>query len=566
MERSLKAFVSYRRHDTFMQPEIGGKPNFAFIDKLSEALSVAGFTNVFIDKTAVKAGDHYESQIHRAIADCDLFVAVIGGSWLDILHEKVAAGERDILVREIRAALKQEKEIVPLLIDGADMPKPSDLPEQIRSFHYANGVSIESSASAQTIAAKLTDRSREVAYTRKLGSRWKRAYIVFAFFAYYFCAIQPHIIGVWEFGLQPWVGMAKVWSGFYIWPIFFLPFALVALYRPLTVIIESAANAARFRDVLTYLTPLVLGTLISLLAVAIEVLGPVEVPWSIHPALPGCPYASTASGDLAILSSYDQAPDVPGAVGPLHARYSNEFWLKDKCWPNVFYYLTVPVYQNTTNAGYLDERAKVQRVFMSVLRNEFGAPYSGSFFPYVLSFTILIWLGCTGVIMSVFYVTVQIRRPSDDAVLRLPSEDAYLCLTYSFVTLMVWVPFRMNTIYFKNLYFCETLEKGCKVDPVLYLNDWVLGTMLLIGYVFLTVGLLVKYHRLVLGLLSAATVATIILGAFAVFRFSADIAQLTDLWQFYVGISIPSIVVMLALWYQFDPSVVHFNDFKKEID
>jgi hypothetical protein len=168
--------------------------------------------------------------------------------------------------------------------------------------------------------------------------------------------------------------------------------------------------------------------------------------------------------------------------------------------------------------------------------------------------------------MSVFYVTVQIRRPSDDAVLRLPSEDAYLCLTYSFVTLMVWVPFRMNTIYFKNLYFCETLEQGCKVNPVLYLNDWVLGTMLLIGYVFLTVGLLVKYHRLVLGLLSAAAVATIILGAFAVFRFSADIAQLTDLWQFYVGLSIPSIVIMVALWYQFDPSVVHFNDFKKEIE
>jgi hypothetical protein len=551
-----------------MQSETGGSElDFAFIDKLSRALLAAGFTSVFVDKTAVKPGDHYESRIHQAVADCDLFVAVVGRDWLSILREKIAAGDRDILVREIRSALKQEKEIVPLLIDGAVMPKPTDLPEQIRPFHYKNGVPIKSGDSVETIVAALTDSSRQVAEVRKLGSWWTRAYLIFAVFAYYFCAVQPHIIGVWEFGLQPWGGMAKVWSGFFIWPIFFLPFALVALYRPLTVLIESAANAARWKDVLTYLTPLVLGTVISLLAIAIEVRGPVEVPWSIHPALPGCPHASTtASPDLAILSSYDKAPDAtPGGVGPLHKRYSNEFWLKDKCWPNVFYYLTVPVYQNATNDGYLEERPKVQRAFMSVLSTKSGAPYSASFFPYVLSFAILIWLGCTGVIMSVFYVTVQIRRPSDDAVLRLPSEDAYLCLTYSFVTLMVWVPFRMNTIFFKNLYFCEALD-NCAVSATLYLNDWVLGVMLLIGYLFLTVGLLVKYRRLVLGFLGASAVATIVLGAFAVFRFSADIAQLTDLWQFYVGVSIPSIVIMLALWYQFDPSVVHFNDFKKEIE
>jgi TIR domain len=561
----MKAFISYRRNDAFMGTESGGRPDFAFIDKLASALTLAGFTEVFVDKTAVRTGDHFESRIHQAITDCDLLVAVIGRSWLAIMRDKIAARERDILVREIRAALKQEKEIAPLLVDGAVMPRPTDLPEQIRPLQEISGVAISSNASVEDIAAKLTHSSRQAADIRRLGSRWLRAYVIFAGFAYYCCALQPHLVGVWEFGSQPWGGMVKVWSGFYIWPIFFLPFALVSLYRPLTVLIESAANASRLKDRLTYLTPLILGTLISLLAIAIEVGGSFEVPWSIHPALPGCSHSSTtASSDWAILSSYDRAP-TPGEAGPLFERYGNEFWLKDKCWPNVFYYLTVPVYQNSTNPGYLAERPGVQRAFMSMLSTESGAPYSASFFPYVLSFAILAWLGCTGVIMSVFYVTVQIRRPGDDAVLRLPSEDAYLCLTYSFVTLMVWLPFRMNTIYFKNLYACETLE-NCVINPQLYLNDGVLGTMLLIGYAFLTVGLLVKYRRLVLGLLGAFAVATILFASFAVFRFSADIAPLTELWQFYVGVSIPSIVIMLALWYQFDPSVVHFNDFKKDIE
>ena len=149
-----------------MQPEIGG-PNFEFLAKLEEALKAAGFENVFVDRIAVEAGDHYESLIYRAIADCDLFVAVIGRNWLDILRAKTAAGEHDILAREIRAALDQEKLIVPLLIDGAIMPRLADLPEQIRYFHYSNGVPVKSSDGVEVITAKLKDRSRKVAQMRR---------------------------------------------------------------------------------------------------------------------------------------------------------------------------------------------------------------------------------------------------------------------------------------------------------------------------------------------------------------------------------------------------------------
>jgi hypothetical protein len=261
------------------------------------------------------------------------------------------------------------------------------------------------------------------------------------------------------------------------------------------------------------------------------------------------------------VNSYDAVP--PGGFGPSHQSYENEFWAKNKCWPDVFYYLTVPVSQYATNESYSRERPQVRQAFDSVLTDP-TVPYSNTFFAYLLSLAILMWLGCTGIIMAVFYVAVAIRRPDDDTVLQIPSEDAQLCLTYSFVNLTAWVPFRINTLYFKKLYLCDTLD-GCVLGLQFYLNDLVFCTMLAIGFVAISAGLLVKYKRRVLAFWGLLAVVTIALAAFAVFRFGANLAQVTASWQFYVAIAIPSIVIMLALWYQFDPSVVRFKDFKREI-
>ena len=122
--------------------------------------------------------------------------------------------------------------------------------------------------------------------------------------------------------------------------------------------------------------------------------------------------------------------------------------------------------------------------------------------------------------MAVFYVTVRIRRP-DNTILKLPSEDAYLCLTYAFVIFMVWVPFRMNTIYFKHLYYCADLRQ-CSLSADHYLYDIILGIMLSIAYLYLTIGLLIQYRRTALSLLGTAFILLIIVSAFAVARFAPN--------------------------------------------
>jgi hypothetical protein len=556
MASVLKAFISYRREDSYIPRRDGGEPDFAFIHALAGALKTAGFDEIFVDTGAITPGENYESKIFRAVSDCDLFIAVVGRKWLEILRERTQLGVRDTLVREIRAGLNLEKEIVPLLVDGATMPGEADLPEQIRAFHFQNGRSVRSSDSADTLISALAASTNKVTRTRRLDSWWLRAYIALAVFAYYLCAIQPNLVGLLEFGPQSWGAMAAIWSGFFIWPIFFLPFALAALCRPILVLIESATNASRLRDKFVYLTPLLFGTVLAGLGIALE-LQTDETPWSIHPALSNCPGAS-APNDVRILSHYDEPQD---AV--LNQTYADEFWMNEKCWPNVFYYLTVPLYQNAATPSYLERRPIVAHAFTRLLTHQ-EAPHSKVFLPYVISFSMLMWLLGTGIVMSIFFVMVQIRRPDDDSVLRLPSEVAYLCLTYTFVAVMIWIPFRINTDYFKYLYSCENYGRCPGLALKLYFADGVLATALLICYAFLSVGLIYRYGRFALGMVSALAIALTLLGAFLIYWFRATLAQLTDSSQFSVGISIPILLAMIALGYSFDPSVVRFNDFKKD--
>jgi cation transport ATPase len=165
--------------------------------------------------------------------------------------------------------------------------------------------------------------------------------------------------------------------------------------------------------------------------------------------------------------------------------------------------------------------------------------------------------------MAILYVTVKIRSP-DDTELKVPTEDSYLCLTYAFVTMMVWIPFRMNTVYVKQIYFECTDPEQCIVPVADYYKDVLFLIILLIAYLFLTAGLLYKYRRWALGFLGTAAVALIVSVAIMVVWFNQLIAPLTEEWSAYVEVSIIVMLMLLALWLQFDPSIVRFNDFRKE--
>jgi hypothetical protein len=578
MSNSIRAFICYRRSDAFIPKRPSGRPDTSFVEKVKQALTDAGAADVFWDQQDIEVLAHYESTAFEAIEACDLFVALIGNEWLKLYEDRKAKNRRDAVVREIRAALELEKKILIVKVDGAEVPSADLLTRDIERFHYQNGIDVSSGDPVATLVAAVIDPVKELSQDRKIGTWWRTLYIVAACLAYLFCAFNPNWVGYNEYGPEAWKGLAKAWSGLFIWPILFLPFVLYALYRPLTTIAEAMRGVPSKAAI--YMAPLIVSAVLAVIAWTAEVFDENQVPWTIFPSLP---QPSCQSGPAPV------APDQRSALSPqererldafdalsaydqsnaLAAQYPNvPFWLRNRCWPNIFFYLTVPIYSGKADANYFAERQRQQKAFVSILKDpvriRMGVPYSRTGYAYRISFAILVWLGLSGVVLSGFYLAVRIRDPRSQEARRLPSEDAFICLTYSLATLMTWIPFRMNTEYFKYIYQCRELP--CDLDPTNYLPDMLLGSMLFCGYLFCTLGLLAKYRRVVLSILGATTIGLCAAAGWAVYNFRDVIARLTEFWQFYAVISVPSIALFFVLWLAFDPRLIHKSDFRRDID
>jgi phosphotransferase system glucose/maltose/N-acetylglucosamine-specific IIC component len=88
--------------------------------------------------------------------------------------------------------------------------------------------------------------------------------------------------------------------------------------------------------------------------------------------------------------------------------------------------------------------------------------------------------------------------------------------------------------------------------------------MFFIGYVYLTVGLLLKFHRLALALLAGFAVGATVATAIAVIVYSEDVARWAETWQFYIRVLIVVFTVLFALWVRFDPENVREKDEEEE--
>jgi hypothetical protein len=130
-----RIFINYRRGDAI-----------AAAGRLHDRLAgVFGRDNLFMDVEHIPAGVDFVGYLEQQVAACDVFLAVIGTSWLDARTE---AGVRrlddpeDFVVVEIAAALARDIRVIPVLIDGAEMPRTEDLPEAIRGLARRNAVNV----------------------------------------------------------------------------------------------------------------------------------------------------------------------------------------------------------------------------------------------------------------------------------------------------------------------------------------------------------------------------------------------------------------------------------------
>jgi hypothetical protein len=128
-------FISYRRDDSEGQ---AGR----LYDDLSRTF---GNSSVFMDVAAIEPGLDFRKVIDHNVASCGVLLALIGPTWLDSKDE---SGQRrldnpmDFVRLETASALKRDIPVVPVLVHGAKMPKPEQLPEDLRELAYRNGLEL----------------------------------------------------------------------------------------------------------------------------------------------------------------------------------------------------------------------------------------------------------------------------------------------------------------------------------------------------------------------------------------------------------------------------------------
>jgi hypothetical protein len=119
-----RIFISYRRQETAYSA-----------GWLYERLAAHfGRGQLFKDIDSIVPGDDFAEVIANAVGSCDVLLALIGDQWLSIADEdgrSRLANPDDFVRLEIEAALERNVRVIPILVEGARLPRSDELPASL---------------------------------------------------------------------------------------------------------------------------------------------------------------------------------------------------------------------------------------------------------------------------------------------------------------------------------------------------------------------------------------------------------------------------------------------------
>ena len=148
-------FISYRRQDT---SHLAGR----LYDRLADRF---GDDQVFMDVDTIGPGVDFAEEITQAVSTCQVLLAVIGPRWLSATDED---GQRklddpeDIVRLEITAALERDILVIPILVDGAVMPRRQQLPDNLATLARRNALSMRHDGFKEVADRLITAIERKV--------------------------------------------------------------------------------------------------------------------------------------------------------------------------------------------------------------------------------------------------------------------------------------------------------------------------------------------------------------------------------------------------------------------
>ena len=136
-----RIFISYRRVDFFEAT------------RLAAALrSEYGQDNIFLDYKSMRGGDDWPKTIRKEINQSSVLIVIIGIKWLFMQDEDSGRRRIDMKGDWVRNELitflkrcKTNRELIvlPILINGASMPKPEHLDIEIRGLCKFNAIELQ---------------------------------------------------------------------------------------------------------------------------------------------------------------------------------------------------------------------------------------------------------------------------------------------------------------------------------------------------------------------------------------------------------------------------------------
>ena len=128
-------FVSYRREDS---SDVTGR----IFDYLKTAF---GEKHLFKDVDSIQLGTDFRDAIKQGVNQCHVLLAIIGDEWLKATDKAGARrlDDPDDFVRlEITSALDRNIPVIPVLVEGATVPKQVDLPPPLQRLAFRNAIQV----------------------------------------------------------------------------------------------------------------------------------------------------------------------------------------------------------------------------------------------------------------------------------------------------------------------------------------------------------------------------------------------------------------------------------------
>jgi beta-lactam-binding protein with PASTA domain len=128
-------FISYRREDS------AGHAGRLF-DRLTQHF---GKGRIFMDVSDIEPGVDFVEAIDKAVGSCAILIVVIGREWLTCVEpggQRRLDNPNDFIRLEAATALNRNIRVIPVLVQGARMPKSGELPADLEKLSRRQGIEI----------------------------------------------------------------------------------------------------------------------------------------------------------------------------------------------------------------------------------------------------------------------------------------------------------------------------------------------------------------------------------------------------------------------------------------